>query len=43
MPMAMINARLDAGLKERVDPKVQQMGYSPPPDHHCALSVYQSA
>lgn len=28
MPMAMINARLDAGLKERVDPKVQQMGYS---------------
>ena len=28
MPMAMINVRLDAGLKESVDPKVQQMGYS---------------
>lgn len=28
MPLAMINARLDATLKERVDPKVQQLGYS---------------
>lgn len=28
MPLAMINARLDGALKERVDPKVQQLGYS---------------
>ncbi|MEI3777130.1 hypothetical protein [Pectobacterium brasiliense] len=28
MPLAMINARLDAALKERVDPKVQQLGFS---------------
>lgn len=28
MPLAMMNARLDAALKERVDPKVQQLGYS---------------
>lgn len=26
MPLAMINARLDAALKERVDPKLQQLG-----------------
>lgn len=28
MPLAMINVRLDAALKERVDPKLQQLGYS---------------
>ncbi|GKX46630.1 type II toxin-antitoxin system RelB/DinJ family antitoxin [Pectobacterium carotovorum] len=28
MPLAMINARLDVALKERVDPKFQQLGYS---------------
>lgn len=28
MPLAMINARLDAALKERVDPKFQQLGFS---------------
>lgn len=26
MPLAMINVRLDAGLKDRVDPKLQHMG-----------------
>ncbi|WP_336983760.1 MULTISPECIES: type II toxin-antitoxin system RelB/DinJ family antitoxin [unclassified Cedecea] len=28
MPLAMINVRLDAALKERVDTKLQQLGYS---------------
>ena len=28
MPLAMINVRLDAALKERVDSKLQQLGYS---------------